>query len=134
MGIGYFKCWALLVLHASIGTMHAERICFKKLSRIAKNKNTNLFPILTRACLDVDAAYICSLPSRVGFESGVSCLAAIPKYFFNQSSGQCEEFLYGGCGDQIANRFDSLPECQRTCAPLGAPGLSEDDLEREVAH
>merc|ERR1712015_16497 len=67
-------------------------------------------------CREPDAAYICSLPSRVGFDNGlVSCYAMIPKFFFNGATGNCEEFTYGGCGDPIANRFDNVQDCEKTC-------------------
>ena len=41
-------------------------------------------------------------------ESG-DCLAAIPKYYFDPTDGNCKEFTWGGCGDYP---FDTLTECQ----------------------
>ena len=52
---------------------------------------------------------LCKLPKKVGI-----CKALIPKFFFNVSTGECEEFMYGGCGGN-ENNFDSLEECQTTC-------------------
>ena len=34
----------------------------------------------------------CELP----FETG-PCRGMFPSFYFNQSSNQCEEFIYGGC-------------------------------------
>jgi agmatine/peptidylarginine deiminase len=41
------------------------------------------------------------------------CLAAIPAYYFNQVSGSCEEFTWGGCGGTVP--FETLQECENTC-------------------
>lgn len=42
------------------------------------------------------------------------CLAYIPQFFYNTTSGKCETFIYGGCGGNL-NRFDSLTTCQMYC-------------------
>ncbi|XP_046375932.2 BPTI/Kunitz domain-containing protein 2-like [Haliotis rufescens] len=51
----------------------------------------------------------CSLPMVIG-----RCRAAFRRYFYNPASGQCEQFLYGGCGGN-ANNFKTLGECRRVC-------------------
>jgi hypothetical protein len=51
----------------------------------------------------------CDLP----IESG-SCLAAMPRFGFNPSSGKCQEFTYGGCQGN-ANNFATRSECEETC-------------------
>ena len=38
------------------------------------------------------------------------CMAAIQKYFFNQETQQCEDFIWGGCGGVVP--FESLAECE----------------------
>uniref|UniRef100_A0A2R8PIS2 Tissue factor pathway inhibitor n=1 Tax=Callithrix jacchus TaxID=9483 RepID=A0A2R8PIS2_CALJA len=43
------------------------------------------------------------------------CKAWMKRYFFNVFTRQCEEFIYGGC-EGNRNRFDSLEECEETCA------------------
>lgn len=42
------------------------------------------------------------------------CLAYIPSWFYNTTSRQCEEFIYGGCGGND-NRFCSKEECDHIC-------------------
>ncbi len=51
----------------------------------------------------------CYLPPDSG-----DCLAAQPAIYFDASSGQCLQFIYGGCGGN-ANRFDNLGECYDAC-------------------
>ncbi len=46
------------------------------------------------------------------------CRAYIPSYFFNATSGRCEQFGYGGC-DGNENRFQNGSECVDRCSPGG---------------
>lgn len=41
------------------------------------------------------------------------CFGYIPKYFFNQDTGQCEQFIWGGCAGVVP--FDTLYECENAC-------------------
>lgn len=41
-------------------------------------------------------------------------MAYIPRYFYNSTSGQCEQFIYGGCGGN-KNNFESVNDCQVVC-------------------
>lgn len=42
------------------------------------------------------------------------CMAAIPKYYFDQTTQQCTMFVWGGCGGIVP--FDTLEECESaTC-------------------
>jgi len=51
----------------------------------------------------------CDLPPEKGL-----CRAYKPRYFFNVTSKQCEEFIYGGCkGNE--NRFATVKECEKKC-------------------
>ena len=52
---------------------------------------------------------LCNLPSETGM-----CRAAIRLWFYNAESGNCEEFIWGGCGGND-NRFDSKEKCEQTC-------------------
>ena len=39
------------------------------------------------------------------------CEAAIPKFYFDQETQECKEFLWGGCDGVVP--FDTLEECQQ---------------------
>ncbi|XP_077521294.1 uncharacterized protein LOC144132630 isoform X2 [Amblyomma americanum] len=42
------------------------------------------------------------------------CRAHIPRYFYNQTTKYCEQFVYGGCkGNQ--NNFETIESCLKTC-------------------
>lgn len=51
----------------------------------------------------------CSEPFFAG-----ECDAAMPVYWHNSATGECELRTYGGCGGND-NRFTTLEECQSTC-------------------
>ncbi|KAB7500859.1 Carboxypeptidase inhibitor SmCI, partial [Armadillidium nasatum] len=55
-------------------------------------------------CID-----ICNRPKVVG-----NCNAAFPRYFYNNATGQCEKFIYGGCGGN-GNNFKLLSDCEDKC-------------------
>jgi len=40
---------------------------------------------------------VCELPPAVG-SGDVACMAYIPRYAWNSKTGECEEFIWGGCG------------------------------------
>lgn len=67
--------------------------------------------IQTKFCLISVSALLCSLPSVTG-----PCRAYFQRYFYDAATGQCQEFVYGGCRGN-ANRFDTIQECQNVCAP-----------------
>ena len=41
------------------------------------------------------------------------CLAAIPKYYYDQEESQCMEFIWGGCGGLVP--FEILEDCESNC-------------------
>nr|ATY39985.1 U-actitoxin-Ave venom kunitz potassium channel toxin type 2 [Aulactinia veratra] len=44
-----------------------------------------------------------------------SCGGGFTRYYYNSETGQCQEFLYGGCrGNE--NNFATNEECMETCA------------------
>nr|BAG82647.1 serine protease inhibitor [Haemaphysalis longicornis] len=54
-------------------------------------------------------------PSFCGFPADPGrCRASMPRWFYNNTSGHCEPFIYGGCQGN-KNRFHSCWTCQRTC-------------------
>ncbi|XP_070581141.1 eppin-like [Ptychodera flava] len=58
--------------------------------------------------LDCEAD-ICELPSDSG-----PCRAALRRWFFNNETNKCENFLYGGCMGN-ANNFRNKRNCRKTC-------------------
>ncbi|KAH7973024.1 hypothetical protein HPB52_020573 [Rhipicephalus sanguineus] len=54
---------------------------------------------------------VCYLPKERGM-----CLAYMPRYYYNNETERCEEFIYGGCQGN-ANNFLDLPECLKACGP-----------------
>lgn len=50
----------------------------------------------------------CALKPETG-----KCKAAFRYYFFNPASGQCEQYIYGGCGAEVP--FKTLEACQQMC-------------------
>lgn len=44
----------------------------------------------------------------------------MPSYFYNQKTGACEAFWYGGCRGN-GNRFETEVECQSRCVTNTAP-------------
>lgn len=58
---------------------------------------------------DPDDRARCYLPPDSG-----DCDAAFPAIYFDAESGQCLQFIWGGCGGN-ENRFDTLDECYAAC-------------------
>ena len=52
---------------------------------------------------------ICNQSQEVG-----SCRGAIPRWYYNVGSGECEEFIWGGC-DGNDNNFASKLKCELRC-------------------
>lgn len=55
---------------------------------------------------------VCAMPSETG-----PCRAMMTKYFYNSATGNCEEFVYGGC-DGNENNFDTKEICESRCIPI----------------
>ena len=51
----------------------------------------------------------CVLPPDAG-----PCNGSVNRWYFNQSSGQCENFTYGGCQGN-GNNFATLSNCLKNC-------------------
>nr|XP_060643335.1 actinia tenebrosa protease inhibitors-like [Anolis sagrei ordinatus] len=52
---------------------------------------------------------ICTVPKNSG-----PCSEKLSRYYYNQKSKNCEQFIYGGCGGN-ANNFQSSQECKKIC-------------------
>lgn len=56
----------------------------------------------------------CFLPAR---EGTASCKANIVSWYYDHDIGECQEFVYGGCGGNL-NRFPTRKSCETACAHL----------------
>jgi hypothetical protein len=54
----------------------------------------------------------CSLPPDETSETGLTCAAYMPKYYYNETLESCEEYIYGGCAATL-NNFDTKEECEK---------------------
>ena len=41
------------------------------------------------------------------------CLAAFPRYYYDQDKENCKEFIWGGCGGVVP--FETMEECKSSC-------------------
>ena len=71
--------------------------------------NIEVAPPSTRSNFSRNDFIHCFLPPATG-----TCKALIPRFFYNETSKQCSEFIYGGC-DGNENRFTTLLECNINC-------------------
>ncbi|PSN47564.1 hypothetical protein C0J52_19332 [Blattella germanica] len=68
-----------------------------------------------RQCGDFKGQDVCNLPADIG-----PCRGNFRKWFYNPTSGECEEFGFGGCQGN-GNRFSSLRECEHICLHRDEP-------------
>ena len=54
----------------------------------------------------------CHLPPVTGF-----CKAAFRRFYFNSETGECQTFIFGGCGGN-ENNFETMEECMKTCSKV----------------
>ena len=73
----------------------------------------SIFLLITLMPFYIFAQSPCSLPPDSG-----PCLAAIPAYFFNQESQQCDQFTWGGCG---IVPFETLQDCEASDCAITTP-------------
>ncbi|KAM3955369.1 kunitz-like toxin PcKuz3 [Aphomia sociella] len=64
----------------------------------------------------VVSMYFVSASSDICMQELISgrCLGYMPRYGYSTINKKCEQFIYGGCG-QNDNNFLSLEECQKRC-------------------
>ncbi|XP_032074051.1 kunitz/BPTI-like toxin [Thamnophis elegans] len=58
---------------------------------------------------------LCHLPAAIG-----SCKANMPRFYYNSTFNNCQEFIYGGCQGN-ANNFVTRDECHYAC--VEKPGV-----------
>ena len=57
----------------------------------------------------------CSMPPDTTSETGISCMAYMEMYTYNQTTNTCEMYGYGGC-DGTENLFASQAACESAAA------------------
>ena len=63
---------------------------------------------------------VCEQPADPG-----PCQAAIPRWYHNPDTGQCERFVWGGCGGND-NNFQTRAACEGACVVSDVCGLPPD--------
>ncbi|XP_037086588.1 papilin-like, partial [Pollicipes pollicipes] len=59
---------------------------------------------------------ICRQRSLVG-----PCAGSFTRYYFDDTSKRCQQFIYSGCGGNL-NNFETRSECERSCPATPGPG------------
>merc|ERR1711920_521261 len=68
----------------------------------------------------------CKLPSSQG-----PCRAAMPRWYFNKDTKNCEQFIFGGC-DGNGNNYPSRKKCEKKCSYLASQRVMLNDaIENE---
>lgn len=62
----------------------------------------------------------CDLPPDETSRTGISCAAYMPMWWYNSTSGMCEEYIYGGCS-KTENLFDFEAVCKAAAAEYCEP-------------
>jgi hypothetical protein len=57
------------------------------------------------------------------------CEALIYKYYFDQETQTCEEFMWGGCEGVVP--FETMEECQTSCETSNIESAPENGVEQE---
>ncbi|RWS02762.1 tissue factor pathway inhibitor 2-like isoform X4 [Dinothrombium tinctorium] len=93
----------------------SERLCTRKCVKSARTED------------------ICSLPKNTG-----PCRAYFKRFWYNKQTRKCEDFIWGGCGEND-NNFETPEECVQTCKAKGVVRYytrrqkrSEDEEESET--
>ncbi len=109
------------------------------------NEPPNLSPDKVQGLLDalnLNSTF-CDLEPDQTSQTGVSCSAYMPMWWYNSTSGMCQEYIYGGCS-KTDNLFDFEAVCEAAateyCPPVagvagvpatGASGTVEADGPKE---
>lgn len=61
----------------------------------------------------------CLEPQARDGNGEIACMGYFIKWSHNHTSGECEKFVFGGCGGN-RNNFGTKEECDNTCRSLHA--------------
>ncbi len=73
---------------------------------------------------------ICSLACGQPLNDGI-CKMSISSWYFDTKSGECQFFLFGGCGGND-NRFDTYEACSWKCLGYVPRQNEYEDEEEDV--
>jgi len=57
------------------------------------------------------------------------CYAYFQRYYYNQESGTCQEFVYGGCKGN-GNNFETQQACERACVEQEEQGAGSGQMDK----
>ncbi|XP_064529843.1 kunitz-type protease inhibitor 4 [Pseudopipra pipra] len=97
-------------LDEACGACHRDASCARCTSDADCHGVTKCCPSKCGYTCQEPVLDFCYLPSVCG-----NCKALFRRFFFNASSQQCEEFIYGGCGGN-RNNFETKGECSQACS------------------
>ncbi|MEV0322469.1 BPTI/Kunitz domain-containing protein [Streptomyces sp. NPDC050658] len=70
----------------------------------------------------------CTLPPDPG-----PCSNTLLRWYYNPATGECEPFIYGGCGGN-ANNFATKEQCEMHCPTgIGAPGKADGNMGTRIS-
>ncbi|XP_043545876.1 tissue factor pathway inhibitor 2 [Chiloscyllium plagiosum] len=78
--------------------------------------NANNFATLEECKMHCRRIKKVSKVCRLEADSG-PCRASFVRYFYNFTTGQCEQFIFGGCFGND-NNFNDISSCQNECKPI----------------
>ncbi|CAL8068462.1 unnamed protein product [Orchesella dallaii] len=59
-----------------------------------------------------------------------ACLALLHRFTFNSTTGECENYFYGGCYG-TENIYDSMEQCYKTCV-VSNPAKSGENNRNKI--
>lgn len=128
----YFYITDFLLAFNPLGFILTSALFLLRVSPFSLAMRTALVLVVLLAAIIAAALLIASFTGIAGFDSSRDkrcflrpdpgpCEAAIPRFFLGLS-GDCEEFLWGGCKGVAP--FETLEECRRACGIRVVPIMS----------
>lgn len=87
----------------------------KKWSRILKTVSCIIFINILTPGLAYPFTESNTLDRCFGTAEIGECSSFVHKWYFNHTAKACQTFIWGGCGGNSLNRFDSQVECLHYC-------------------
>ncbi|XP_073488720.1 carboxypeptidase inhibitor SmCI-like [Aquarana catesbeiana] len=78
--------------------------------------------------ISFSTAQVCDLPPDKG-----PCKKSIERYYYDQKTGTCKTFIYGGCGGNY-NNFETKKNCELLCVPVCEQPLDPGSCKKHMQH